>query len=102
MDHATITTLIALGLAFLAAALAQLSRQWLAPRPARRARLLAACLGAGLAALTTDALLLEWHDPSASLLVAVGTVVGWVGPSVLSRLGQLIEGKYGLRPHDDC
>ena len=89
-----------LALAFVLAVAAQLSRQLAQPRPLGLRRLLAGGLGAGLAAVATDVLLLAWFSVGHALLLAVGLVVGWAGPGVLARLALVIEGRYGLRPPD--
>ncbi len=89
-----------LALAFLLACSAQLARQLAQPRPMGLRRLLAGSLGAGLAAVATDVLLLAWFTVGHALLLAVGLVVGWAGAGVLARLALVIEGRYGLRPPD--
>lgn len=90
-----------LALAFALACAAQLARLLAAPRPVPLRRVLAQTLGAGLAAVATDTLLLAWFAVGQAPLLAVGLVVGWAGPGVLARLAAVIEGHYGLRPPRD-
>lgn len=85
--------------AFTAGTLTQLTR--LLTRTGRlRARPTAArAAAAGIAALTVAALLsATLTHPSPALLLALACVTGWTGPSILARLGSLVERQLDLRP----
>ncbi len=82
---------------FAAACAAQLARQLMLETPPRARRLLAAAGAAGLAALATCGLLLEWAEVSAVFLVAVSCVVGWAGGGVLGLLSGALEAHLGVR-----
>ena len=83
--------------AFAAACAAQVARQLMLETPPRARRLVAAACAAGLAALATCGLLLEWFQVSAVFLVAVSCVVGWAGGEVLGLLASALEAHLGVR-----
>ncbi len=84
--------------AFAAGSFTQLARQLAAPSsPTVRRTLALAALG-GIAALSVVALLSAslTPAPAPALLLAAGCISGWSGPSLLGRLGTLIERRLGL------
>lgn len=83
--------------AFAAACAAQLTRQLMLETPPHARRLFAAAAAAGLAALATCGLLLEWFRVSAVFLLAVSCVVGWAGGGVLGLLAGALETHLGVR-----
>lgn len=96
---ATLTDLLpVLTLAFGTGGVTQLTRQLAKPTAPRARTTIALTIAAGLAALTVVALLNASLKANAdpALLLAASCISGWTGPSLLSRLGSLIERRLGL------
>ncbi|WP_309570423.1 hypothetical protein [Deinococcus sp.] len=87
-----------LATAFTAGTITQLARQLATPGTLRLRTTLALAVAAGIAALSVVALLAVTipADTSPALLLAAACVTGWSGPSILGRLGSLIERRLGL------
>lgn len=104
-DLASLTELLPLlATAFGAGAVTQLARLLSRPVSPPARRVLALAVAAGIAALTAVALLSVTvplrSGPAPALLLAAACVVGWSGPSLLTRLGGLIERRLGLGGQD--
>lgn len=84
--------------AFGAGTLTQLARQLAQPTPLSLRRTLALGVLAGIAALSVVALLTATMSPAPAqaLLLAAACISGWSGPSLLGRLGSVVERRLGL------
>lgn len=82
--------------AFVAAFATQLARQLMKETPPRARRTLASAVAAGIASVSTTALVHEWFSLSTAALLAISCIVGWSGAGVLGTLGFALETRLGL------